>query len=199
MRPQAIKLNKLVRAGHKEIFIIIDSGGGSLQAGSILVDRIKAAKYRGVTVNCIVDGMAASMALILMSHCSERYGMFGSYIMWHSAAYGGLMNINDRAATKLLEELAMINDTIWSETRVYFWPWYFREHYKNETLLPVTEIERNSFGFLKVLNRIIIVKPDNKTKVEVKPIKSGVNPAKEKVKGKQHYKRPVLSPLQRGY
>lgn len=174
------ELTKLVIAGEKEVLITIDSPGGSLEAAKSFIARLKSAKYHKVRVRCVVVGTAASAALIILAHCSHRYGLFGSRIMWHSAAYSGLFRLNDVEAELLMHNLAIINDTIWAPVRRYFWPWYFTEHYKKETMLSVTEIEQNSFGFLKVVKqlktKVPVEKADKKDKKE--PVKTKTTKAK---------------------
>lgn len=163
------KFNNLVRSGKKEIFILINSGGGRVDIGMQLISRIHAASHVGVEVNCIVDGRAGSMALIILSQCPNRYGMFGSSIMWHSASQGLFGAVNEKSAFDIMENLRILNDTIWADVRMYFWPWYFKKNYESERFIPVSEIEQNSFGFMKVLTSITITKPDGKS-LEVKKI-----------------------------
>lgn len=155
---QVKKFRSIVRSGASEVKILINSPGGIQEDGMELVEEIWNAQYLGVNVVCIVDGMAASMAVIILSECDKRYAVYGSTIMWHSAAqFIMFSSLNERDAASLADRLQVINDTIWKSTRIFFWPWYFIKHYEDESFIPVTDIERNGFGYLRVLRNIEVI------------------------------------------
>ena len=79
------KLYKLDEASHEPVWIRINSGGGSVQAGLILLDTMKALKS---PTRCLVESKAYSMAAILLVFCDERYALDHATIMLHEASYG---------------------------------------------------------------------------------------------------------------
>jgi len=80
--------NKLTRLAldkkAKQVDIIIDSPGGSIIAGMLLVNTMKRVQSRGTTIRCVVPRYAASMAYQLFSYCSERYMFAESFVLWHA-------------------------------------------------------------------------------------------------------------------
>lgn len=153
-RKHVKKLRKLIQDGYDIVNIVIHSPGGRLDIGRPLVRMIREAKAYDIEVNCFVDGVAASMALIILSECSNRYGTFGSHVLWHSVSRAGMFRINEFNGQKLVNALILLNEEQWKTTRVHFLPWYFSEHFFQESLLPVTEIEREGFGYLRVIQRL---------------------------------------------
>lgn len=79
------KLYKLDEASHDPVWIRINSGGGSVQAGLILLDTMKALKS---PTRCLVESKAYSMAAILLVFCDERYALDHATIMLHEASFG---------------------------------------------------------------------------------------------------------------
>jgi len=79
------KLYKLDESSHDPVWIRINSGGGSVQAGLILLDTMKALKS---PTRCLVESKAYSMAAILLVFCDERYALDHATIMLHEASFG---------------------------------------------------------------------------------------------------------------
>jgi ATP-dependent Clp protease protease subunit len=71
--------------GHDPIWIRINSPGGSVDAGLILIDTMKAIES---PINCIVESKAYSMAAIILTYCDGRYGYPHATYMLHEASYG---------------------------------------------------------------------------------------------------------------
>jgi ATP-dependent Clp protease protease subunit len=67
------------------IWLRINSGGGSVEAGLILIDTIKALKS---PVFCLVESKAYSMAAIMLVFCDKKYAFEHATIMLHEASYG---------------------------------------------------------------------------------------------------------------
>lgn len=75
------------------INIVINSPGGSISDGNVIIEQIKSLDKSNVKVNCICD-FAASMAFIITQACPNRYGMSSSVLMQHQMALsiGGEIN-----------------------------------------------------------------------------------------------------------
>lgn len=71
--------------GDDPIWLRINSPGGSVDAGLILVDTMKAIK---APIHCVVESSAYSMAAIILTYCEKRYAMPHATIMLHEASYG---------------------------------------------------------------------------------------------------------------
>lgn len=76
-------INGFNSQGRNEIYLVINSPGGSVVAGSRLIGVIEASPSK---VNCIVTGLAASMAFHILEHCNQRMGTRDSFIMSHNAS-----------------------------------------------------------------------------------------------------------------
>jgi ATP-dependent protease ClpP protease subunit len=70
------------------IDLIISSPGGSVYYGLKITNAIRIAKHRGVAVRCAVVDIAASMAMLILDQCSERYILHDASVLWHDAATG---------------------------------------------------------------------------------------------------------------
>lgn len=65
------------------ITIVIDSPGGSAMVGGMFLTEMENLKALGVTVNCVVPGMAASMGFWMLAHCSNRYALSHAQLLFH--------------------------------------------------------------------------------------------------------------------
>ena len=79
------RLHKLDKMSHDPVWIRINSSGGSVQAGLILLDTMKALKS---PTKCLVESKAYSMAAILLVFCDERYALDHATLMLHEASFG---------------------------------------------------------------------------------------------------------------
>jgi len=68
---------------NKPIFIVLDSPGGGVVIGLQFIQLMHRAKSRGITINCVVDSQAMSMAFGILSQCSRRYAFNSSFLLWH--------------------------------------------------------------------------------------------------------------------
>ena len=148
---QTKQVNKLVRAGVGEIFIDINSPGGGLVPTEKFLRVMASAQYHGVVFTCVVTRQAASAATIILSHCNNRYALYGTGILWHSMLMQGSFRLNEQSTSKVLTFMQVKNEEIWAATRIHFWPWYFTKHFVEETMLFASEVEKNGFGFLNVI------------------------------------------------
>jgi ATP-dependent Clp protease protease subunit len=78
---------KLDGESHDPIWLMMDSYGGSVGAGYILIDVMKAIKS---PVYAVVTSKAYSMGAIITIHCEKRYIYPHATMMLHEASYGAL-------------------------------------------------------------------------------------------------------------
>lgn len=69
------------------LFLTINSPGGSLYLGSEIIKEINKAKQRGVTLQCTGDYMVASMAAIIALECNTFYMAPMTMLMHHSITF----------------------------------------------------------------------------------------------------------------
>lgn len=80
----AEKIEKLSRTDQKKpIYLFINSPGGSVGAGTAVLDAMAVAKRRGVRLICASGVMAASMGYIILAACDERYTLRSTKLLFH--------------------------------------------------------------------------------------------------------------------
>ena len=91
--------NLITKKAHsnKEIYILINSPGGSVFDGALIVSAIQASP---VPVKTVCLQLCASMASIIHSYGTERYMLDRSILMFHDAA-GGLQGTVPQMLTRL--------------------------------------------------------------------------------------------------
>ena len=107
-------IDKLVSLRSKEIYLFIDSPGGSVDDGLQIVQAIESLQQSGTTIYTIANN-AASMAFIIHQCGTERYVRPWSILMQHQISYGSdgqyynvkaYEHLIDRTHQKLLEKQA---------------------------------------------------------------------------------------------
>ena len=68
---------------NKEIYVYINSPGGSVIEGFAMIEYIKNLQQQKITISCIAD-FAASIAFVILQHCNNRYAFYSSIMMQHS-------------------------------------------------------------------------------------------------------------------
>lgn len=151
---QANELLMLIEANKDPVDIVLNSPGGAVFAGMQFINAMEAAKARGVVLKCHVVGMAASMAFQILAHCSERYALPYSLLLWHPVRVGMMGVLTPALAEQLLGVMQLIEEdmvpkiqeelSIDDET--------FFKHYHWETLHTGIGVNRLSPTFLFVVN-----------------------------------------------
>lgn len=141
-----------------QLDIIISSPGGSVTAGFIFIDRLKALQSRGTNVRCFVADVAASMAFQIYLQCNERYALNTSFLLWHRARIMG----SDGPMTgpmmyALGVQLKQMDEHIWADVRSNMSSapeQYLRFHFEHETLHTGMALSRAVPGFLTTSDSI---------------------------------------------
>lgn len=87
VRDAVQKLLELDDISHDPIFLHIDSFGGSVEAGFVLVDAITSIES---PIYAVIESKAYSMAAIIAVFCDRRYILPHATMMFHEASYGTL-------------------------------------------------------------------------------------------------------------
>ena len=80
-------IQELFNVDKNVVDIYINSGGGIVYFGEIIIDQINTLKQKGTIVNCYVQGMAASMAFTILQSCSNRLVFSDTRLMQHHMYY----------------------------------------------------------------------------------------------------------------
>lgn len=131
MKSVQSKLLELDDQSHDPVWVRINSTGGSVEAGLILIDTM-----RGIQspTHCVVESKAYSMAGILLTFCDERYVLPHGTVMLHEASYGTagedpsnraridfLARYLDRLHAEIAERLGLDVETYRSRIRNGWW------------------------------------------------------------------------------
>lgn len=109
----AHKVERMSSESSAPIDLLINSPGGSVEAGLQLVEAMHIAQGRGVTIRCAVTTLAASMAFIILNECSERYALSNSLLLFHPArAMLMFAVIKADDARKMAEDLDFVDNLI---------------------------------------------------------------------------------------
>lgn len=185
--PLVMELMSLKASSKEPITLVVNSPGGSVTAGYFLINALNNVTSSGIQVNCVVSGMAASMAFNILMHCSHTYAFAYSLLLWHPPRAMVGSALTPDAALQLAIELhaaeQMINPAIIS--RLNLDRKFFYSHYHRETLWIakdlVSQIKQN---FLTLIDRVdgveslVFVAPNAQpAKADSASVPAGNNPA----------------------
>lgn len=135
-----------------ELNIFINSPGGSISDGNIIIEQIKSLNNSGKTVNCISE-FAASMAFIITQSCPNRYALSSSVLMQHQMSLGIKGEINRiNSYLNYIEELKNSIDTMQSK-RIGLDLDTFQEKVKDEWWVYGENLVKNN-----IVDEIILVR-----------------------------------------
>lgn len=119
-----------------DIDLMIDSPGGEVIAGQEIVNLIGIARDKGHNVNCYVLNVAASMAFQILTACSDRYTLPGSFLLWHGVRVQVRQPLTAELAQSVAEDLARMNELTMSQLKatIDMSPEDLKKHFVAETL-----------------------------------------------------------------
>jgi ATP-dependent protease ClpP protease subunit len=153
------RMLKLVEAKETLIDVIIDSGGGAFTpASEALFAYMDYLKARRIIVRCTIDGMAASLAAIFLSHCGERYAAGNSFVMVHGARANTGRGMNTHEAQKLSDELDQMDNEVWHAMMVLFNDSaYWDKNFDAERQIPVAELALQCPNVVVIIDHVEII------------------------------------------
>lgn len=104
----------------EDIVLILDSPGGSVDAGYWFVNHMQEVQARGIHISCVVGSEAASMAFQILLHCNSRFGLPTSMLLFHGARVQVMFGVLDQQVSeKLARDLASINNLVRGDVSKY--------------------------------------------------------------------------------
>jgi ATP-dependent protease ClpP protease subunit len=67
----------------KDPVLFINSDGGDVEAGMLIINKIRELQARGISVTCLVRGQAKSMAFFIWTTCEDRGVLADAKLMFH--------------------------------------------------------------------------------------------------------------------
>lgn len=142
-----------------EINMVISSPGGSVTAGFLFLDRMKAVQKKGTVIKCYVAELAASMAFQILLQCDERVALETSFLLWHRARIqlGGMFGAPAMTGPELYAlgvQLKDLDNHIYGDVKKAFGrntpDHYTRFHFERETLHTGSSLAKAVPHFLTV-------------------------------------------------
>jgi ATP-dependent protease ClpP protease subunit len=143
MLPKVSVIENLSQDTTKPIYLLINSPGGSVLWGEVIISSINIAKAKGIPVKCVSTVLAASMAFSIMLACSENYVLANTKLLFHPVRiHANRITIFEENAGILKEALKKINDRLLGilETKLTLSRVLIAKHYKQETLWQGSEL-----------------------------------------------------------
>ena len=118
MGPVQQALEQAVTSGYTgTVTIVLDSPGGEVLAGMRFVNTMIAARSAGIRLDCYVLNMAASMAFQILTQCTNRHVLDGSFLLWHSVRVGIRGYLTPAVARAVADDLERMNFLIMQQLR----------------------------------------------------------------------------------
>ena len=150
------KINELSIASSKEITMLINSPGGSVTTGMIMVDSMRQAKARGVRFRCLSTVLAASMAYIILAECDNRYAFSNTLLLWHEISLS-VRGAKIRDLYVTLPPILELQDRVDSDLKSFMQisDSFYQKHSHAETMWSASELIDNldNNGFLRLIDR----------------------------------------------
>lgn len=153
---EAQKINDLSAKSREPIYVLLNSPGGYVYAGTTLIDSIRMAQSRGVKVVCFSGALAASMAFNALLYCNERYALPHTKLLFHPVRIdGATVTLNnlpeiEHGLRTVEEKLQPLMIRTMGVT-----PKWFNFHYKAETLWDAEQLAKETRpGWLTIVKRI---------------------------------------------
>lgn len=140
--------------------MVINSPGGSVTAGFMFINKLKALQARGVVVRCYVAEYAASMAYQIFLQCDERYALNTSFLLWHRArvSLGGMFGqaMTGPMLFDIGEQLLDLDSHIFNDISnlMAVSEKYLNKHFERETLHTGYNLNKACPDFLDVQEAI---------------------------------------------
>ncbi len=106
---RVMSLAMMALESKEPVNILIDSPGGAVAGGEILMEAMRKLTSHGVVVRCITQN-AMSMAMYLQTECSERYAMPNSQFLWHPVRASGFDRLTAEEAQQVADELKVLDE-----------------------------------------------------------------------------------------
>ena len=144
------EITEMEKDTSRPIDMVFDSPGGELLSGYLLVDRMEAARAKGVKIRCFVRGLAASMAFQMLLHCDERFATPHALLLWHPVRIFWMGPLTAADAVLVAKHLKAANRTVLDDLKKYLTdlsPQDLLWHHRQESLHQAVALQRIAPNF----------------------------------------------------
>ena len=155
---QAKELMALSKDSSDDIYIHINSGGGSIRAGKVFITAMEIAQARGVEIHCVSTLLAASMAFTILAECDHRYVLKSTELLYHQARVLVMFAaLSSRQLEGLYQNLRGLDEELlkflYAETGID--PYLLSQTYYAEKLWTATDLNtKTTKGWLTIVDNI---------------------------------------------
>lgn len=139
------EIDRMEKDTSRPIDLVFNSPGGELLSGYLVVDRMEAARAKGVKVRCFVRGLAASMAFQMLLHCDERYATPHALLLWHPVRIFWMGPLTQADASLIAKHLKSANRTVLDDLKKHLPDLSIKDllwHYQQESLHQAVSLDR---------------------------------------------------------
>lgn len=143
--------------GTKPVHLFINSPGGSVVLGNMIVQALNTARAKGSLLVCGTGVLAASMGFSILAACDIRYALPNARLLFHPPRInaGGGTVVTPKEASFLADDLSRTD----KEVREYLLSRlpkvstdFFDFHYTKETLWQASSFNVEIPGFIKLVD-----------------------------------------------
>jgi ATP-dependent protease ClpP protease subunit len=151
----ANKIEELAKTD-EDIYMIINSPGGEVVVGYLIINAMNVAKQRGVKFICHTSQLSASMAFQVFANCDKRYALPGTYLLFHPVRISAEITLTPKLARQLYFELRQIEKRMTAELLAAMNVSYkfFEYHYLAESLWTASQFNESVPGFLTIVDSV---------------------------------------------
>jgi ATP-dependent Clp protease, protease subunit len=143
----------------KPIWMLINSPGGSVYSGTVVLDAMALAQESGITIKCLSGVLAASMGFVILSKCDERYTLPTTRLLFHpmsvSTRGAQVTHLHTNLGTTIDEENYLKE---LQRSALNFSEEHFERHYQAETFWDARQLRALSPQFITIVRNVWGVK-----------------------------------------
>lgn len=139
---QLLKLAK----DHKNITVLVNSPGGSVDAGNLFIQAMEQVRSRGVQLDCVSGVLAASMGFQILAHCDNIFTLRDTLLLFHPIRISGNMTLTASQMEYYSSQINVAEKRMNKDLqdKFKFKSDFFTYHYNLETLHSATELAQHT-------------------------------------------------------
>lgn len=128
----------------KEIAILVNSPGGSVDAGQLFTQAMEQLKSRGTKITCVSGVLAASMGFQILAHCDRVIALPSTLLLFHPVRISSNEGMTSEMLAYYKQQMDLVEPVLNKDLQKKFkFPKeYFSYHYRAETLHAASELAK---------------------------------------------------------
>lgn len=128
----------------EEVVILVNSPGGSVDAGQLFVQAMEQLRSRKIKLTCVSGVLAASMGFQILAHCDRILVLPSTLLLFHPVRISSSEGLTSDMLQYFKEQMDLIEPGLNADLQKKFkFPKkYFDFHYRAETLHSAAELSK---------------------------------------------------------